>query len=80
MDAIASLEIKVLRFTAGTAQDPRPLENSFSKRFARDLSCNRIVHFSLILKTWTYDDGTFHSRCLLEFPVEWIRPFEEAVR
>jgi hypothetical protein len=71
-------------FEAGSGEDPRPLENSFSKRFARDLDCNRIVHYSRILQTWVYDDGTFHSDCRLEFPVEWIRrswrPFNESAQ
>jgi uncharacterized protein YchJ len=61
-------------FVAGSASDPQPLENEFSKRFARDLDCNRIVHFSKVTKKWVYDDGTFHSRCRLEFPAAWLPP------
>jgi len=61
-------------FVAGSASDPRPLKNEFSKRFARDLDCNCIVHFSKVTKKWVYDDGTFHSRCRLEFPVAWLPP------
>ncbi len=70
---------KYVQFTAGDADDPRPLENEFSKRFARDLDCNRIVHFSKVVKRWVYDDGTFHTGCLLEFPGEWI-PLGESTR
>lgn len=65
--------LKFTVFLAGSASDPRPLENEFSKRFARDLTHNVIVHFSGVLRKWTADNGTFHnSGCELEFPKAWL--------
>jgi hypothetical protein len=77
MDELVEQGLKV--FQAGGPADPRPASNPLERRFARDLDCNLIVHFSPILKTWVYDDGAFHTGCRLEFPVEWIPPFEEAI-
>lgn len=63
---------KILIFVAGGSDDPKPAGNELCQRYARCLTCNRIVHFSRTVKSWIYDDGTFHSGHLLEFPIEWI--------
>jgi hypothetical protein len=64
--------LEFVTFIAGTPADPRPVNNEFCKRFARDLTCNLVVHFSRGVKKWVYDDGTFHTDHLLEFPENWI--------
>jgi hypothetical protein len=61
-----------VRFRAGSLDDPQPSDNELAKRFGRCLTCNRIVHFSRTLRRWVYDDGTFHTGHLIEFPFEWI--------
>jgi hypothetical protein len=70
MEVTEQQKLKV--FVAGSADDPRPLENEFSKRFARDLDCNRIVHFSRALERWVSDSGQFHTGHLIEFPEAWL--------
>jgi hypothetical protein len=59
-------------FVAGSAADPRPVDNKLSERLARDLDHGIIVHFSQVLRKWGYDDGAFHTGCRLEFPVAWL--------
>ncbi len=60
------------RFIAGDDDDPKPADNELGRRFGPCLTCNRILHFSRIMKCWVYDDGTFHTGHLVEFPAEWI--------
>ncbi len=63
----------MLAFASGSLEDPKPLVNERSKRFARCTTHNRIVHFSKVLLKWTYDDGSFHnSGCELENPRDWL--------
>ena len=59
-------------FTASGSDDPKPVDNELAKRFGRCLMCNRIIHFSRPLIRWIYDDGTFHTGHLVEFPIEWV--------
>ena len=61
-----------LTFLAGGVGDPKPARNELSKRYARCLTCNRIVHFSGTVKRWVYDDGTFHTGHLVEFPIDGL--------
>lgn len=65
-------ETGCLNFVAGSTKDPRPAGNPLLKRFGRCLNCNRIVHFSVDLLKWVYDDGTFHTAHVVEFPVDWL--------
>jgi hypothetical protein len=57
---------------AGSFDDPQPSDNELAKRFGRCLTCNEIVHFSRIVNRWVYDEGTFHTGHLIEFPIDWI--------
>ena len=66
------MESKSLIFVAGSVGDPKPARNEPSKRYARCLTCNRIVHFSRAVMRWVFDDGTFHTGHLVEFPIDWL--------
>lgn len=70
------MECEALIFVAGGTDDPRPACNALSKRYARCLTCNRIVHFSRTVERWIFDDGVYHSEHLLEFPIDWITTTE----
>ena len=50
-----------IKFIAGSPADPRP-----QGKIGCCLSCNRIVHYSPIVKAWVYDNGTFHTGHLIE--------------
>jgi hypothetical protein len=75
MESTRELQIKYVRFTAGSEQDPKPQGNLLAERFARCLTCQTvIVHWSTALKAWVDDGGHYHTRHELEFPEEWIHP------
>ncbi|MGP8069797.1 MAG: hypothetical protein ACLP5V_07900 [Candidatus Bathyarchaeia archaeon] len=70
----------MLVFVSGSRDDPQPLAGVPSKRFARCITHNRIVHFSKVLLKWVYEDGSFHTGCQLETPKEWLpNPIENQV-
>jgi len=72
METTPPVEIKHIRFTAGSASDPRPESNPLERRFARCLNCNLIVQFSRVVRKWTDDGGHFHTSHELETPKEWL--------
>jgi len=59
---------RYFRFVAGSSEDPRPGDMPREKRFARCISCNKIIHWSLCFKAWVCDEGKYHSGHELEYP------------